>query len=565
MNRREAIKRTAMTMGGLAFVPGALSVFTGCTPGNRGSMSRRGSIIDSMSDLMVIDSVSVLCCTPGVDGETAFLAGYRKADDGGGSEIYWDSECTDTADDGMVFKVDGVTKGRWRRPEVGYINVKWFGARGDGVFKSGIDNEVHVFDKCLDWISKNKVKKIYVPEGLYILEHGLYTQIDSKHNGLELYGDGETSELKFSDRINRDNPACLWMISWATKKTTGLPLEDMYIHDLKFNGNRQGHKIPMEGGNTGYALWVNGQPNLPKGEESKNIRIERVHTCNHNTSGLSIRTSNTVVKDCRTWGHFQHGVETHNDAKDVLVDGLIAWKCGNKITNTGYGVDFSSGENLKLTNFEIYDCWAGFKTSVNIKSVEITNGIFRDNWGRGLQQTSVPNSGYTLRIDNVISQNNPGGNRFDDMKSLSIGTFISRNDGNADNAAILVNNNVRKFHADSLEIYDAKGMALRVFTHGAIIEHIVINGASGSGIQGKHGGNHLNVNGGVIDRIDGDMVHARGSESYFKLTNIEFIGPVGIRVDPGSTVDVIGCDFTKVSTSNTGGGMVKFDSTSKIN
>lgn len=556
MNRREAIKRSAVTLGGLAFVP----VLTGCTSGKVSDyVSGNGFTklnFDNDDNQAFVNSVKALRGTPGNPGNTAFLTGYYNANDGGGSEVYWDSESAENDDGGMVFKVEGVSTGRWKRADAGYINIKWFGARGDGIYRSGRNNEVHIFDHCLNWIKNHSIKKIYVPKGLYILEHGMQTRIDSDHNGLELYGDGEESELKLHDNIP-DVEARLWMLSWATRETTGLPIKDMYIHDIKFNGNRQGHKISMSGGNTGYALWVNGQPNLRKGEESFNIRIERVYSCNHNTSGFSIRTSNTEVKDCKSWGHFQHGLETHNDAKNVLIDGLTAWQCGNNISNTGYGVDFSSGENLKLTNFDIYDCWAGFKTSDNIQSVEITNGYFRNNWGRGIQQTSNPHRDYTLKIDNVTTENNPGGNRFDDMKSLTIGTFTSINDGDNNNSPLLINNNVRQFYAESLNISKSNGIALRVFSPDSEINHINITDSAGTAVQSRYGGNNVSINGGTIESINGDCVHARGS-SFFKLSNIAFKGTSALRVDSYSVVEVTNCDFSGVTNSYIGAGTVTY-------
>jgi len=54
------------------------------------------------------------------DGQIAYLKGYYAVGDGGGGPMYWDATSTETADDGMIFQVTGVTTGRWKRPDIGY-------------------------------------------------------------------------------------------------------------------------------------------------------------------------------------------------------------------------------------------------------------------------------------------------------------------------------------------------------------------------------------------------------------------------------------------------------------
>lgn len=74
------------------------------------------------------------------DGQTVPLLGYYAVGDGGGGPVYWDATSTETADDGMIFQVTGVTTGRWKRPDVGRIDVKWFGAKGGTVSVDDTDS-----------------------------------------------------------------------------------------------------------------------------------------------------------------------------------------------------------------------------------------------------------------------------------------------------------------------------------------------------------------------------------------------------------------------------------------
>ena len=60
--------------------------------------------------------------------------GYYSAGDGGGNSFYWDSTSVATDNGGTVIKPTAVSgAGRWLAVDTSYINVKQFGAVGDGV------------------------------------------------------------------------------------------------------------------------------------------------------------------------------------------------------------------------------------------------------------------------------------------------------------------------------------------------------------------------------------------------------------------------------------------------
>jgi len=64
-----------------------------------------------------------------------FLMGYYAPDDGGEGEFFWDSGNTDTANGGTIVAslYPGSPAGRWKRLYDRELNVKWFGAKGDGI------------------------------------------------------------------------------------------------------------------------------------------------------------------------------------------------------------------------------------------------------------------------------------------------------------------------------------------------------------------------------------------------------------------------------------------------
>ncbi|MEX0780772.1 MAG: hypothetical protein WD037_13595 [Balneolales bacterium] len=540
MERREVIKRTVFLAGGCTFYPSAI-VFAGKDTIFNNVFSLRGA--------------------PGKHGEHALLTGYYHANDGGGSAVFWDNESTEGDDNGMVFKVDGVKKGRWKRPNANTINVKWFGANGDGVFRTGTDNDVHAFNNCMEWIRNHETKKVYVPAGLYILSHGI-AKLNSAHNGLELFGDGRDSELRLHNEITASYSERLWMLTWNRGAATGKPIKDIYIHDMKFNGNRQMHNISMSE-STGYGIHIVGEKELPRGEESFNVKIENIFSCNHNTVGIQCGASNSVVKNVESWGNYMHGVSVGGSNNPINVT-FIKFTCWQ---NEQYGINLSSGNGIKAINFLCCDNFAGAKASESLGSATLTNGKLVNNWTRGIQQTGKAADNYHFHLDGIVTENNPdGGARFDNGEKVTIGSLISIGDGHNKNNqgyGILINNDIKEFCADTIQILNPGGdFGMRIFAEIATVNNLHIKDAK-NGVQGKDKGNTLTINGGHLENINGLCFRIRDN-SNLKLSNIKLEGETGISVNHSSVVDVNKCDFSKVTTNYTGGGIVNYQGINKM-
>lgn len=61
------------------------------------------------------------------------VLGYYTKGDGGGGTFYWDLTSTEADNGGTIIQSTGITTGRWKRVFSGAVNVKWFGAKGDGI------------------------------------------------------------------------------------------------------------------------------------------------------------------------------------------------------------------------------------------------------------------------------------------------------------------------------------------------------------------------------------------------------------------------------------------------
>jgi hypothetical protein len=118
------------------------------------------------------------------DGSPVLLEGYYSANDGGGGGCYWDASSTETDDGGLIFQITGVTTGRVKRLyNPGFINVKWFGAKGTyngtsdftddlAAFRAAIHSTTYVTPNL--YSSINRVgTTIYVPKGGYFMSDEL--------------------------------------------------------------------------------------------------------------------------------------------------------------------------------------------------------------------------------------------------------------------------------------------------------------------------------------------------------------------------------------------------------
>ena len=79
-----------------------------------------------------VDSVAALCELAARPG-CARVGGYADPGDGGSGVFWWRPESEAAEDGGTVFRSKHAAAGRWHRevPD-GVLNVKWFGAKGDG-------------------------------------------------------------------------------------------------------------------------------------------------------------------------------------------------------------------------------------------------------------------------------------------------------------------------------------------------------------------------------------------------------------------------------------------------
>ena len=111
--------------------------------------------------------------------EIVIVKGYHTENDGGGGTFFWNETDTSADDGGLVIIPNALpATGRWNRLFDDVINVKWFGAKGDGT----TDDTTEINSS----ISAITTGTILMPEGSYFISSSILftnTQILSMRKG----------------------------------------------------------------------------------------------------------------------------------------------------------------------------------------------------------------------------------------------------------------------------------------------------------------------------------------------------------------------------------------------
>lgn len=167
-------------------------------------IASKNSIVNSIAELKTISNI-----------ESINVLGYYEKGDGGGGLFYWDNSSTEADNGGTIIQATGVTTGRWKRVFSGAVNVKWFGAKGDGV----TDDSVAI-QKAYNYLAVDiKGGTIYIPatkEG-----YKINTAINCTNSFYGINFVGEGSAALPNARPNNDT---LGTTIWLNTGTVGFDL-----------------------------------------------------------------------------------------------------------------------------------------------------------------------------------------------------------------------------------------------------------------------------------------------------------------------------------------------------
>lgn len=91
--------------------------------------------------------------------------------------------------DGYIVFTDGSNR-KWKRVFNGPLNVKWFGARGDGV-----TDDIYAIQRAIDYsiYTDTTIKQVYIPTGRYLISSTLHLGYGQAFHSVSLIGDGAPS------------------------------------------------------------------------------------------------------------------------------------------------------------------------------------------------------------------------------------------------------------------------------------------------------------------------------------------------------------------------------------
>ena len=177
----------------------------------------------------------------GDQGDLITVLEHSVPDDGGGGTFLWstfpDPTLMPKEDGGIVF---GTTpSGRWIRQWSGYVNVRWFGARGDNAGYDPTIGDTDRIQKAIDFCAAYKSGDVvggtvFFPPGIYVVSAP--TKYDAfkliLRSKVRLLGCGSSSELRSalnqncnSRTLSEDNPP-----------PNAPPLADVTIQSLRIDG-----------------------------------------------------------------------------------------------------------------------------------------------------------------------------------------------------------------------------------------------------------------------------------------------------------------------------------------
>lgn len=341
------------------------------------------------------------------------VLGYYTKGDGGDGTFYWDSTSTESDNGGTIIQATGITTGRWKRVYSGAVNIKWFGAKGDG-----ISDDTVAIQTALNFTSIKKqilfmgaskyvvTDTINIPEGGQILGESLYQ-----------YGKGFGIDPKATSIIF--NPTSLKSLFVFNGTLHGGFRIHNSIQNLYLEGNSTNSL-----GNSNYAIEVNKViyglfKNISidksfrtaiKCDGTINNRFENVYTTGFVQCIEYIGNNETtdVWEQCSLWSSLKGAVLNGSTAgirfNNCLIEQIddygfdLSAATGNLIVSNLYCEDVPFASNVADNSvFRV----GAFGTS-NKSSIQLT--VSNSNI-RGKNASTIGNAFYVADTDGIVINN----------------------------------------------------------------------------------------------------------------------------------------------------------------
>jgi hypothetical protein len=271
--------------------------------------------------------------------------GYYSAGDGGGNSFCWDSTSVATDNGGTVIKPTSVSgAGRWLAVDAYTINVRQFGAKGDGVADDTAEIQSAI----------TASNTVYFPNGTY-----LFSGITINTHNVTLYGAGESRSV-----LLMTNAAAAAVTIASTAFTSGIN-----IRNLKIEGNASNLGGISLGTTTfaaaririqdvfitGFQNAVNGygiRLNSNQNTDIENLWIQECHFGIYRANGGYSTSTRFSGKGSYFGRNCLHGIYVDGQCDDLYIqDGLVEGCLGVGIAvtaNAAYITGAGRGTRLIL-------------------------------------------------------------------------------------------------------------------------------------------------------------------------------------------------------------------------
>ena len=388
--------------------------------------SAQGNSVVNIKDVTKqVDTIADLKALDGTD-KLVYVTGYHNKGDGAfGSHVFeWDATSIEADNGGTIIKLDGVDTGRYKLKYSGSVNVKWFGAFGDGVAY-----ETSAIQKAI-----NNSKDIYIPVGTYLLDNTIFLK-----DSTSIIGESSGSTiLNILGNYYKPSSGILYANSNSSSET----LNNIEIKNLTINGNvdtlgfsQHDHSISLHGvrdatiencniiGFRGDGIYIGS--GLSDGDERHNYNISII---NNIFDGINFDNRNSIsIIDCDGC-NISNNIFKNTSRSDM--PGAIDIE-----PNTG---SFYRAQNIQITNNNIISTHGGLAAiSISIyrelteepKNFTINNNIINGT-ANGIVVRLAPDKNYrTLPVSlNITGNIITSGHRGIDISHCYItGVIISNN------------------------------------------------------------------------------------------------------------------------------------------
>jgi hypothetical protein len=372
----------------------AISTNTSAIAANTTAINARVVITSNLASLRALGAQA--------NGVQVAEAGYTTPGDGGGGLWYYDTSSTATENVGTIVKPTGVSgAGRFIREVQGQpYNVKWFGAKGDGVTDDG-----PAIQSDIDAVYAIGSGAVFVPQGTFILNtvtapYYLLTIRDKVSVG----GVGPSSILKAGPGLRNS--------------TTGLAIlynhtdyvSDLTISDLTIDYNGQNNLVLSSYGSNAHINRTGG--NIASGVMIRNVAFK--NSAGHHfiwfglNSADSRNTKNSIVGCSFSESGLSIAGNQTTDHSSIYMGSTNSVVANNSFVNTtqdyvGTAIELHSDGTAATGNTVVkYDHGVNLGGDSNtVNNVTISGNAFK-SVVRGVVLWTLSN--YT--IDNLIVSNN---------------------------------------------------------------------------------------------------------------------------------------------------------------